>query len=89
MNDWGQSFYSRCSADTPSVAAPTGSALLILESLDGLRTSRNPMLPLRSVGESVSRFADRQNAARKDQLPPRFTRYEPPAKPMGSVPPSS
>ncbi len=52
--------------------------------LDGLRTSRKPRLIAPHDGIFLIRDADRQLVAPMFQLPPRETRLEPVAGPVGS-----
>ena len=62
--------------------APASLARLYLSA--GTRETRKPRLPYRSPGPRQMRDADRQNHAGKYQLPPRTTRSEPVAGPVGS-----
>ena len=65
------------SVRTPSAYAPGSARSLLLDSAqrgDWTAASRKPRLKPRYDGESLSRYADRQYAAVKFQLPPRSTR---------------
>ncbi len=50
-----------------------------------LRSTRKPRASLRNSGASLLRSAERQSLASKIQPPPRSTRSEPDAAPVGSV----
>ena len=50
-----------------------------------LRSTRKPRTKLRMTGERLKRAAERQKSEMRNQLPPRSTRDEPDAAPVGSV----
>ena len=50
-----------------------------------LRSTRNPMRKNRPTGACPLRYADRAYCAGLSQLPPRYTRSEPPEAPRGSA----
>ena len=88
--------HSACTP-APLVAAPLapGGPTLRLRSPDlppppaaylmELRSTRKPRSLLRNSGANPMRYAERQYPAKLNQPPPRHTRYEPDAAPVGSV----